>query len=73
LATGACWPFYKGFRRVTNQPDPEGAPWENELHLEGMAEDGEAIPEPRTLALDIEKQDRFEKPAARPALGRLAS
>jgi predicted RNase H-like HicB family nuclease len=25
-----------------------------ELHLEGMAEDGEAIPEPSTLALEIE-------------------
>ena len=25
-----------------------------ELHLEGMAEDGEQIPEPRTLALEIE-------------------
>jgi predicted RNase H-like HicB family nuclease len=25
-----------------------------ELHLEGMAEDGEPIPEPRTLALEIE-------------------
>ena len=25
-----------------------------ELHLEGMAEDGEAIPEPSTLVLEIE-------------------
>ena len=25
-----------------------------ELHLEGMAEDGEAIPEPSSLALEIE-------------------
>ena len=25
-----------------------------EFHLEGMAEDGEPIPEPRTLALEIE-------------------
>jgi predicted RNase H-like HicB family nuclease len=25
-----------------------------ELHLEGMAEDGEPIPEPRTLAIEIE-------------------
>ena len=25
-----------------------------ELHLEGMAEDGEAIPEPSTLSLEIE-------------------
>lgn len=25
-----------------------------ELHLEGLAEDGEPIPEPRTLALEVE-------------------
>src|ERR1035441_2107000 len=25
-ATGACWPVYKAYRRVTKPPDPEGTP-----------------------------------------------
>jgi hypothetical protein len=26
LATGACWPVYKGFRRVTNPPQVANLP-----------------------------------------------